>query len=368
MWIDSALQQRTTRGKCASSMTAGEHPFEDLFTPLADEADARLWTFVDASASDNFGPAARASLRELLVDRLCRLCAPVLYDLFAEAREAAAKPADAVPKQRVTRDHYEPFVLEMKIGGLRRLFDQKPVLLRLIASVTRQWLNTSRELVTRMAADVEAVRRDLLRSSAAASPVARIGGALSDPHTGGHRVHLVEFEDGLRVMYKPKDLRLDAAWHALVERLNLAGAPVELKTVRVLAKDGYGWAEYVEHAGCADAGGIRQFFRRAGAWLALLHCFAAADMHHENMIAAGDDPVPVDLEDSILQAAVEEHNAANASALKWPRRLSPTRSWRSDCFRPTRVLSATGHGRSAAWLSTRRRRPRSRGATSTPTP
>ena len=314
MWIDSALQQRATRGKRAWSTTAGEHPFEDLFTPLADEADARLWTSVDASASDNFGPAARASLRELLVDRLCRLCAPVLYDLFAQAREAAVKPVDAVPNQRVTRDHYEPFVLEMKIGGLRRLFDQKPVLLRLIALVTRQWLNTSRELVTRMAADVEAVRGDLLRSPAA-SPVARIGSALSDPHTGGHCVHLVEFEDGLRVMYKPKDLRLDAAWHALVERLNLAGAPVGLKTVRVLAKDGYGWAEYVEHAGCADAGGIRQFFRRAGAWLALLHCFAAADMHHENMIAVGDHPVPVDLE-TILQAAVEEHNAANAPALK----------------------------------------------------
>jgi len=313
MWIDSALQQRTTRRNRASSMTAGEHPFEDLFTSLADEADARLWTSVDASASDNFGPAARASLRELLVDRLCRLCAPVLYDLFAQAREAAAKPIDAVPKQRVTRDHYEPFVLEMKIGGLRRLFDQKPVLLRLIAAVTRQWLNTSRELVNRMAADVEAVRGDLLRSPTA-SAVTGIGGALSDPHTGGHCVHLVEFEDGLRVMYKPKDLRLDAAWHALVERLNLAGAPVELKTVRVLAKEGYGWAEYVEHAGCADTGGIRQFFRRAGAWLALLHGFAAADMHHENMIAAGDHPVPVDLE-TVLQAAVEEHNAANAPAL-----------------------------------------------------
>lgn len=314
VWIDSALQQRATQGKHAWSITAGEHPFEDLFTPLADEADARLWTSVDASASDNFGPVARASLRELLVDRLCRLCAPVLYDLFAQAREAAVKPVDAVPKQRVTRDHYEPFVLEMKIGGLRRLFDQKPVLLRLIASVTRQWLNTSRELVTRMAADVEAVRGDLLRSPAA-SRVAGIGSALSDPHTGGHFVHLVEFEDGLRVMYKPKDLRLDAAWHALVERLNLDSAPVELKTVRVLAKDGYGWAEYVEHAGCADTREIRQFFRRAGAWLALLHCFAAADMHHENMIAAGDHPVPVDLE-TILQTAVGEHNAAHAPALK----------------------------------------------------
>ena len=42
------------------------------------------------------------------------------------------------------------------------------------------------------------------------------------------------------------------------------------------------------------------FFRRAGAWLALFHCFAATDMHQENIIAAGDQPVPIDLE-TILQ-------------------------------------------------------------------
>ena len=52
--------------------------------------------------------------------------------------------------------------------------------------------------------------------------------------------------------------------------------------------------------------GCKRFFRRAGAWLALFHCFAASDMHQENMIAAGDHPVPIDLE-TILQATAEEH-------------------------------------------------------------
>ena len=47
-------------------------------------------------------------------------------------------------------------------------------------------------------------------------------------------------------------------------------------------------------------------FRRAGAWLALFHCFAATDTHQENMIAIGDHPVPIDLE-MILQAPPEEH-------------------------------------------------------------
>ena len=116
------------------------------------------------------------------------------------------------------------------------------------------------------------------------------------------------FEDGARVVYKPKDLRLDAAWHALVERLNRAKPPVELKAVHAIARDGYGWTEFIDHAGCADQEGCKRFFRRAGAWLALFHCFAATDMHQENMIASGDHPVPIDLE-MILQAAAEERNA-----------------------------------------------------------
>ena len=54
------------------------------------------------------------------------------------------------------------------------------------------------------------------------------------------------------------------------------------------------------------------FFRRAGAWLALLHCFAVTDMHQENLIAVGDQPVPVDLE-TTLQAA-EQSRADNDDA------------------------------------------------------
>ncbi len=61
------------------------------------------------------------------------------------------------------------------------------------------------------------------------------------------------------------------------------------------------------------ADGCKRFFRRAGAWLALFHCFAGSDMHQENMIAAGEHPVPIDLE-MILQATAEEHKTEEIEA------------------------------------------------------
>ena len=214
-----------------------------------------------------------------------------MYRRFADARSAGMA-------------RYDQFIADMKSGGFRALFEDKPVLLRLLATLTRQWIDTSRELVLRLDADLPAIRREFLPSGG--GRIVAIEGDLSDPHNGGRSVQIVRFADGARIVYKPKDLRLDAAWYGLIERLNAADPPVVLKAVRALARDGYGWTEFIDHAGCADEAACARFFRRAGAFLALFHAFAATDMHQENMIAAGEHPVPIDLE-TILQPTAEEH-------------------------------------------------------------
>ncbi len=82
--------------------------------------------------------------------------------------------------------------------------------------------------------------------------VARIDGDLSDRHNGGRSVLIVTFEDGARIVYKPKDLRLDVAWHDLIARLNGSAPPLELRAVRAIARENYGWTEFIDHTGCAD--------------------------------------------------------------------------------------------------------------------
>ena len=303
IWIGAALQSPAS----AASEQADRVPFEQLFAPVVDAAEERLWSGIEPAAAGNLSGSARAGLRRALLEQISGLATPALYERFVVARKAASASDAAKTQHDAGTCLYDRFVAEMKVGGVRSLFEEKPVLLRLMASIARQWIDSARELLLRLDADLPAIRRDILRSGAA-SRVAAIAGDVSDPHNGGRSVKIVRFEDGARVVYKPKDLRLDAAWHALVERLNRAAPPVELRAVRALARDGYGWTEFIEHAGCSDEEGFRRFFRRAGAWLALLHGFAANDMHQENMIAAGDHPVPIDLE-TILQAAAEAHKA-----------------------------------------------------------
>jgi type 2 lantibiotic biosynthesis protein LanM len=309
VWVEAALQD--TSGNATPLPAPGNTDpcaFEQLFMSLVAQADTRLWSGLDARVGDNLNEAARASLRLALLRELSSLGTAALYERFAKARNASSPQHDAAgPAQHNGTSRYDRFVAEMQAGGWRRLFEDKPVLLRLFATVTRQWLDTSREMVLRLDADLAAIRRDILHSGNAGR-VAGFEGNLSDPHNEGRSVRIVSFEDGARIVYKPKDLRLDAAWYALVERLNGAQAPIELKAVRAIAQDGYGWTEFIDHAACGDEEGFARFFRRAGGWLALFHCFASTDMHQENMIACGDHPVPIDLE-MILQAGAEERSA-----------------------------------------------------------
>jgi lantibiotic modifying enzyme len=78
----------------------------------------------------------------------------------------------------------------MREGGFRRLFEAKPVLLRLIASVTRQWIDTTRELLTRLHLDLHKIREHLLRPSCG-TLVSRIAGSLGDLHNSGRSVQLL---------------------------------------------------------------------------------------------------------------------------------------------------------------------------------
>lgn len=239
--------------------------------------------------------SARASLRRSLLRQLSELCTPAIYALFDTARNAESPSS------------YPQFVAEMKAEGFRRLFDAKPVLLRLIATITRQWIDVSAELLTRLHTDLPTIRADLLTTTTQ-NRITRIEGDLGDPHNGGRSVRILEFDAGARIVYKPKDLRVDLALHTLVDRLNNSTAPVQLKSVQTLSRQGYGWCEFIEHTPCTDQQGVERYFTRAGAWLALLYCLAAGDMHQENIIAAGDHPVPIDIE-TILQAEIDRPDA-----------------------------------------------------------
>ncbi len=301
--------------------------FEHLMVPIVSAAQERLWSGLPASAGKKLTDLAIASLCRSLAREVSDLCAPALFARFVETHadgpdgpEEWAPAVDCDGSGAATRSLYDRFVSQMRTAGLRDLFDEKPVLLRLVAVTVRQWIETTQELIRRLNADLPAIRECFVGPEQPNDDivVTDIHGSMSDRHNGGRSVKLLRLSDGSQVFYKPKDLRLDAAWMNLVDRLNQAKPPVSLRAVRVLVRDGYGWTEFIDHCECSEPSDVTAFFQRAGAWLCLFHLFVGTDMHEQNMVAAGDHPVPIDLEmllQSLAPAEVDSLPETEAAAL-----------------------------------------------------
>jgi len=306
-WIWAALHADMGDSARRPASSPDPHPFEDLILPVTNAAREKLRARVNAADAGRLTPAAWEQLERTLLARLAKLCAPAFYECLLARAQVRGGHAHV--------DDYAAFIEFMRGTGFEGMFDAKPVLLRLMASITRQWIEATAEFITRLADDQVEIRRRLLRCGPG-SRVDRIEAGLSDPHNFGRSVLILSFEDGHRVVYKPKDMRLDAFWEELIKWLNRQPAPTDLRAPPTLVREGYGWSGFIEHSDCQDRDGLERFYYRAGAWVALLHLFAATDIHEENIVAAGDHPVPIDLE-MILQGRKlgDEVESPDTSAL-----------------------------------------------------
>jgi type 2 lantibiotic biosynthesis protein LanM len=170
-----------------------------------------------------------------------------------------------------------------------------PVLARLLGQASTFHTDAAEELFRRFAADRDGIVATLL-DGVDPGRLTRVDTGLGDTHRQGRSVAILWFADGRRVVYKPRDLGAHVRFGAAVHLLNDAAPELGLRTVAAVARDGYGWLEFVTGHPLADLAAADQFYRRHGALLVLLHALHAADMHFENVIACGDQPVLVDVE------------------------------------------------------------------------
>ncbi|MBI4276869.1 MAG: type 2 lantipeptide synthetase LanM [Armatimonadetes bacterium] len=295
-------------------LLAGEHgclladdpiPFQEIFLPFVRVAQTRLAERHGQRLS-LLSPRAHDALARRLVVRLATIAMPALYLAFDIRRRRQSSSLDMwllrlrpEPPTKI----YGDFVVEMLTGRLAPLFLEYPVLARLAATVTDQWVEATGEFLERLEGDREAIR-GAFGLPGDPGQVDHIGGEFSDAHQGGRSVIAVTFTSGLRLVYKPKDLGLEEAFFRVVDWVNCRGLSLPLRVVRVLPRGPYGWVEFVEHLPCEDAAAVTRYYRRAGILLGLLYVLGENDCHEENLIACGDQPVLIDGETLLRPEAV----------------------------------------------------------------
>lgn len=195
-------------------------------------------------------------------------------------------------------ERFASFVDEMETpAGAGTFFGRYPVLARDIAVHCGQWLDASLTLVDRLARDIDAIA-SRFGSGDAPGSVVGVELGLSDRHHDGQGVAILAFESGMRVVYKPRPMTVDLAFASLLQWFNqhAEGAVPPLASPAAIDRGDYGWVAFAEAHACPDEAAVRRYYRRQGAFVALLYAIEATDFHHENVIACGEHPMLIDLE------------------------------------------------------------------------
>lgn len=233
----------------------------------------------------------RESVRTYTAQRLLRLAARVFVLELNVLRVTKKLDGDS-PEER-----FGSFVRHYRSADhLAALLDEYAVLARQLVLAAGQAAEAHAEFLRRLADDRDLLVRDLFDGADPGTLTAvRLG--VGDAHGGGRSVGIAQFASGRRAVYKPRPAGLHRHFNTVLDWFNpRLPASARLRALRLLDRGSHGWVEFIEPANCADAAAASRYFVRQGVLLALLHCLAGVDFHFENLIAAGEQPVPIDLE------------------------------------------------------------------------
>jgi type 2 lantibiotic biosynthesis protein LanM len=286
-------------------------PFSDLLAPCLVVARRRLSTLQTTDAArgtaDCLGEQALATLELALLRRLGQIVGPSLLTLFGS--RGGVPPALGILLAQAgapPRAQYDAFVVEQLSSGLQGLGEGWPVALRLLAELLDQWAESTAEFASRLCADADAIRDVIFPGEPALGRVVTLGNELSDPHAEGRTVFKIEFEDGRRLVYKPRPMEMEAIFSDTLAWLNAAWQMPHprQRVARVLTRLDYGWMEWIESEAMTDPEDAAVYHWRLGGLTAVLRALRGMDMHRENIVAAGAFPVFVDVECLLHPSAV----------------------------------------------------------------
>ncbi len=262
-------------------------PFADAWLPWA--RTARVAIASRLKRPERLAEPAWASIERQVLSDLAQASAAVMLEAF-RGRSGGARAADHAS---TAATGYDAFIRGWLTGGLEPLVAEYPALVRHLVWLLISQIESAVDWGNRFEAD-----RDDLAALLGLSitTIADVSLGLSDRHGGGRTVVVLQVDQGRRVVYKPRDLRLDAAYHALLTWLRDAGLDAVPTPLRVLSRAGYGWTEYAQAVEQWEAEAVPLYYRRAGGLLCVAHLLGARDLHGENVVASAEGPTLIDLE------------------------------------------------------------------------
>ncbi|MBM75722.1 MAG: hypothetical protein CMK59_10005 [Proteobacteria bacterium] len=223
-----------------------------------------------------------------LLQRLCQVSEMVLGEAFYmyrfDAPDETSEASDSL---------YRSFVAAVLNGGWAEILKEYPVLARIIGQLVLDWIGYMEAFFEHFTTD------EALFTAFGIDGGSKVVGAkvsLSDPHDGNKSVIELTFTGQRKLIYKPRQVDTEKELYLFLQELNKIGAPVRFPNLTFLAKENYGWMEFVHHKDCQSSKDLNVYFELSGAFLCVSYILQLTDLHCENIIADGGIPYIVDAE------------------------------------------------------------------------
>ena len=300
-----ALLTDRLRRKPATGFLDVAAPFIDRALTDLREGVTRLVGQSDCATFDG-DTVCRIFFEDLARALLTTLSRTLVLELHVAKLEGTL--TGATPEER-----FASFITSLgRPARQRALFEEYPVLARLILQQTRRWVRSTLEFLERLSRDIHELQATF-NAGATLGRLTSASGDLADPRDGGRSVIVAAFSSGARIVYKPKSQAIDMHFRELLRWMNEAGFEPAFPTLRVLDRIEYGWVEFATPGDCDSVEAVTRFYERIGGYLALLYVTDATDFHADNLIACGEHPQLIDVE-ALFQAREHPAPAADTSA------------------------------------------------------
>lgn len=247
------------------------------------------------------------------------------------------------------------------MAAFQGMLDLHPAMNRAVKTEIDQFVANMRKLAQRVRADLDAINAEFIalrpRGMGNAKGILGMRVTSSDPHHGGNRVCILTLDNGLQIVYKPRDVRIDASLvghrgamadqpaivndsgRSLLEvgnSLLLAKNPMAVlmpalqfltrQDAGAVGEEGrYGYVQCLsngrESDHVLDAVKAERFHCQLGQLTALMLLTGVRDLHQTNAMISGGQPYMTDVEmafdPDLLEVVGQEFQAgAGVSAAK----------------------------------------------------
>ncbi|WP_405121550.1 type 2 lanthipeptide synthetase LanM [Sellimonas caecigallum] len=236
-----------------------------------------------------------------------------------------------------TEEEYQSFC---RIVGTREFFlhieKTYPVLIRCITECVEKTIHFYEKVILWFCRDKEQIKHTFCNGKDKdIGKIIKIESGLSDLHNEGQQVLKIGFQNGEKILLKPRSMKNEQTYLELLEWISKRTGTEQYYPL-FLSYEDHSWCSIAEYQMCKSHEELGRYYRRLGEQLFLTYFLGTKDIHYENLIACGEYPVIVDLEALTYNTSVKNCHKAKDVILDWINEsvlsvgILPSYTWNSD--------------------------------------